>query len=146
MVSINEDQRLYVIPCGRGYTCLGFDVLMARHNALAAWLRLEGLPADDLPAEARGTLPAYEAYDALLAQGADYCRRTGKRCPVELTPQLVGLEGRRVEVVDCHGQKRRFQVGRSTGWMPCHLEIARRTSSGGPAVMGAPFQLLRVVA
>jgi hypothetical protein len=60
-----------------------------------------------------------------------------------LTPQLVGLEGWRVEVVDKWGEKRRFIVGRSTGWKPCHLEISRRTSLGGSAVMGAPFQSVR---
>ncbi len=48
-----------------------------------------------------------------------------------LTAQLVGLEGYRVEVVDVIGHRRRFIVGRSTGWRPCHLEIKRRDSSGG---------------
>jgi hypothetical protein len=48
-----------------------------------------------------------------------------------LTPQLVGLEGWRVEVETTYGEKRRFIVGRSTGWRPCHLEIANRRSSGG---------------
>jgi hypothetical protein len=50
-----------------------------------------------------------------------------------LSPQLVGLEGWRVEVVTTYGEKRRFIVGRSTGWRPCNLEIARRDSSGGGA-------------
>lgn len=48
-----------------------------------------------------------------------------------LSPQLKGLEGWRVEVVTTYGEKRRFIVGKSTGWKPCHLEIARRTSMGG---------------
>lgn len=50
-----------------------------------------------------------------------------------LTPQLVGLEGWRVEVVTTYDETRRFIVGKSTGWVPCHLEIARRDSHGGPA-------------
>ena len=50
-----------------------------------------------------------------------------------LTPQLVGLEGWRVEVVTTYGETRRFIVGRSTGWKPIHIEIARRDSSGGGA-------------
>ena len=145
-VTVNTEHRLYTIPCGNGYSCLGFDVLMDRHNAVAAWLRSEGRPARDLPAKSLGTLRAYSEYSALKDRAAAYCRRTAKRCPIELTPQLIGLEGRRVEVVDCDGQRRRFQVGKSTGWMPCHLEIARRNSGGGPAVMGAPFQSVRVVA
>jgi hypothetical protein len=145
-VTVNGEQELYVIPCGDGYSCLGFDVLLARHNAVTAWLRSEGLDADDLPRQSRGTMPAYHAYTALMERAASYCQRNNLRCPAELTPQLIGLEGKRVEVVDRHGKRRRFIVGRSTGWLPCHLEIARRDSSGGPAVTGAPFQSVRVVA
>lgn len=48
-----------------------------------------------------------------------------------LTKQLRGLEGHRVEVVDKHGQRRRFIVGMSTGWRPCHLEIKTRRSIDG---------------
>lgn len=48
-----------------------------------------------------------------------------------LTPQLVGLEGWRVEVVTTYGEKRRFYVGMSTGWRPCHLEVLTRRSLGG---------------
>lgn len=49
-----------------------------------------------------------------------------------LTPQLIGLEGWRVEVTtDGGGTKWRFIVGKSTGWRPCHLEISRRGARGG---------------
>ena len=50
----------------------------------------------------------------------------------DLTPELIGLEGWRVEAVTTYGETRRFYVGRSTGWKPIHLDIARRDSSGGP--------------
>lgn len=50
-----------------------------------------------------------------------------------LSPQLTGLEGYRVEVVDTHGEKRRFIVSRSTGWVPCHIELNNRRSLGGMA-------------
>jgi len=145
-VGINAEQELYVIPDSRGYSCLGFDVLIARYNAIAAWLRKEGLQQDDLPPDARGTMRAYTAYRILLDRAAGYCQRNKLRCPAELTPQLTGLEGKRVEVVDRQGERRRFIVGKSTGWLPIHLEIARRDSSGGPAVTGAPFQSIRIVA
>jgi hypothetical protein len=69
--------------------------------------------------------------------------RAKLRTDSNLTPQLTGLEGYRVEVVDSYGEKRRFIVGRSTGWAPCHSEISRRNSTGGPAVIGAPFQSVR---
>lgn len=51
-----------------------------------------------------------------------------------LTPQLIGLEGWRVEVVTTYEETRRFIVGKSTGWQPVHLEIFRRSAlGGGPA-------------
>jgi len=145
-VGCNDEQALYVIPNPSGYSCLGYDVCLQRHNALAAWLRSEKLQADDFPPEARGTIRGYKAYQTLLQRADSYCQRNKLRCPVELTPELTGLEGKRVEVVDRYGERRRFIVGKSTGWLPIHLEIVRRNSSGGPAVTGAPFQSVRIVA
>ena len=145
-VTINAEQELYIISMEHGYSCLGFDVCLGRHKAVAAWLRGEGLDADDLPPQARGTIRGYKAYRTLLNRAGAYCQRTGNRCPAELPPQLTGLEGKRVEVIDRHGERRRFLVGKSTGWMPCHLEIARSNNTGGPAVTGAPFQSVRIVA
>lgn len=55
------------------------------------------------------------------------------RSDKDLTDQLKGLEGYRVEVVTDYNEKRRFIVGRSTGWSPIHLEINNHRSSGGPA-------------
>lgn len=51
-----------------------------------------------------------------------------------LEPRLIGLEGKRVEITLPDGTRERFYVGKSTGWLPCHLEIKRRDSSGGGAV------------
>jgi hypothetical protein len=52
-----------------------------------------------------------------------------------LSPQLTGLEGWRVQVIDapgeCAGKPRRFVVGRTGGWRPCHLEILRSSAYGG---------------
>lgn len=48
-----------------------------------------------------------------------------------LTKQLIGCEGWRVEAITFYGEMRRFIVGRSTGWKPCHIELLRRDSTGG---------------
>lgn len=49
----------------------------------------------------------------------------------DLTPQLTGYEGWRVQVMRTDGTPARFIVGRSTGWKPCHIEVKRVDSSGG---------------
>ena len=143
-ISLNNEQELYVIHARHGYSCLGFDVMLRKHAAISAWLRSEGLPADDLPADVRGTIRGYKSYETAMQRASAHNARTGRRCPAELCPQLIGLEGKRVEVEFTDGTTERFWVGKSTGWMPCHLAISRRTSSGGFAVDG-PFKSVRVV-
>ncbi len=148
-VTINEEQELYVIPSyhnGKvsGYSCLGFDYLLQCANSVADWLISEGQQATRIPAEGRGTPRAYGAYLALMSQGSAYNQRTGRRCNGELEPQLTGLENKRVEVTYDDGRTERFWVGKSSGWMPCHLEVKRRDSSGGCAVCG-PYKSVRVV-
>ena len=140
-VKINRQQRLFVIPAGNdGFSCLGFDVCEQRLSGLANELRVEPM------AHRKGTRTAYNAYMELVRIARQRNQATGWRSSSELTQELLGLEGKRVEVVDRWDQTRRFYVGKSTGFIPCHLEIPRRDSTGGPAVAGAPFKSLRVVA
>jgi len=136
------DKGLYVIHFEEGCTTLGFDRVIQLGNLLAA--ELDRWDLTPLPAE-RGTMKAYEKYRKLSDLVFQKHRQTGYRSRAELTPQLIGLEGKQVEVVDCYDEKRCFVVGKSTGWIPCHLEIASRRSTGGPAVMGTPFKSVKVV-
>lgn len=142
---IDTERELYVLDHGSGYSCLGFDVLQERANGVVRWLKANNVPAVSIPEGWRGTAAAYELYDAAMKAGADLYKRTKRRCDAELTPQLIGHEGKRVEVVDKYGDTRRFIVGKSCGWCPCHLEIARRNSTGGGAVTGAPFKSVRFI-
>ena len=58
-----------------------------------------------------------------------------KRKPEPLTDdlnrQLTPFLGQRVEVITLQNEKRRFIVGRSTGWRPCYLEVKTKRSLGG---------------
>jgi hypothetical protein len=58
-------------------------------------------------------------------------QRGALRSTAGLSPQLTGLEGWRIEVKTKDGETRRFLVSRSTGWIPCHIELKRITSTGG---------------
>lgn len=75
--------------------------------------------------------PALETMTQAKWSQLSAAERDAVRDLSSLTPQLVGLEGCRVEVTDKEGRRRRFIVGKSTGWRPCHLEIKTKRSSGG---------------
>lgn len=138
-VTVNKKQRCYVVPAGHGsYSCLGFDVCIKWGKALAAEL---GYFYDPKP----GTMAAYNEYQDLIKRAAQKHRVSGWRSSTQLHPQLIGLEGKRVEVADQEGEKHRFYVGKSTGFIPCHLEIKRRDSIGGAAVDSRPFNSVRII-
>lgn len=130
--SINHEQRLYVLPCGKGYTFLGFDYAEKERGKVLAWL---GQPVT--PVEV-GTEAAFAAYESAMDAGRRHNRNTGERCPADLIPQLDIYLGWRVEVQSSDGTKRRFNVGRSTGWMPCNIEVYNRRSYGGPRAHLSP--------
>jgi hypothetical protein len=148
-IAVNLEQSLYVIRSGDGYTCLGFDICGDRARKYLDWLMSRGEPDaggllsefDRLP---RGELRKYEIYRAACDAIKARYDRTRERCEVDLVPQLIGLEGKRVEVVDSYGERRRFTVGKSSGWIPVHLELEPRANGGSPAY-GAPYQSVRAI-
>ena len=137
-VTVNSDQKLYVIPCGSGYSCLGFDVCRERAERLALSLRLPS------PVHAPGTLELYAEYGELQRKAFVRFECTGEKTLCELSPQLAHLKGKRVEVVTEYGETRRFWVGQSGGIIPESLEIKTRRSTGGCAA-DRNYKSVRVV-
>ena len=138
-VTINKKQKLYVIRLGDSYSCYGFDVVIKRRNALAQEMELAGFNAG------RGTMKAYDQYMELIDIARKKNEATGWRSTSELHPQLIGKEGKRVEVITESGNKSRFYVGKSTGWIPCHLEVAKSNSTGGGQVTSERFKSVKVL-
>jgi len=135
----DRKKSLYVYRAGSGIHHIGCRYA-AREAAAAAQVTGRKYPIAKI---ARCTRQGFRVYQAALAEGSRVAAQTGRRATALLTKQLIGKEGRRVEVVDRYGERRRFCVGRSTGWMPIHLEVARVSSRGGGGVMGAPFKSVR---
>lgn len=148
-VTYSSKTRLFTIPCNGGFSCLGVEICRNRAAMLSA--ELGETLAEDYRAK---------RFDSPLALYADYCRlveaaraknsENGWRSQSELTPELVGLEGKRVEIVHSwpkSGKREtiRFQVGRSTGFIPCHLMIHNSRCSGGPAVCLGKIETVRVI-
>jgi len=141
-VSFDPQSELFTIPCGKGFSYLGLEVLHRRASRLAAELG-EPWAADAAP------LDAYAAYERLVDDVRRLFDVNGWRSRSELTPELCGHEGHRVEVrhrwPSGAVEVCRFQVGKSTGFIPCHLALARRDSRGGPAVcLGEILSVRRV--
>lgn len=141
-VTINVSQKLFVIPCGEGFTCFGFDNCFNYTQDIARELARPDLEPKE---NERGTLLAYKAYERAVEFAKKEFDRTKKPLTCGLTPQLIGLEGKRVEVKDKYGETRQFNVGKSTGWIPCHLELEKKRSTGGESVTGAPFDSVKIV-
>ena len=148
-VTLNQEQELYVINDNNFCTCLGFDVALNRIIGLANEINtmcseLKPLDFTTLNKE-RGTIKVYNILQKIELIAHKMHTENGFKFKVNLTKQLIGLEGKRVEVVDIYGDTRRFKVGKSSGFLPCHIELKNSRSSGGSSVSGAPFKSVRVV-
>lgn len=124
----NDRQRFFIIPEGDGYSCLGFDVCERKRIAVLKWL---GIEADSVPL---GSFQQFASYRIAMRRGAAYAKQTGQRCPAELIPEFIGREHERVEITTPDGERSEFYIGKSSGWMPCHIEIKTRRSDGGAQV------------
>lgn len=70
-VTVNENQQLFVISTGSGYSCLGFDNLFRTAEELAARLIAAGKEVVKPLAYQMGTLEQYAQYRTLLAGYAE---------------------------------------------------------------------------
>jgi len=142
-IILNMEQRLFVIQQDYGYSCLGFDVCYDRASALAKELKhtFPGRPEDN----SEGLMNFYVYYQELVEIARQKHLKTGWKSKSQLTKQLIGLEGRVVRVVDTYGDERVFIVGRSSGFIPCHLEIETSEDDGGSCAYGTPFKKVQVI-
>lgn len=135
LLSINKDQRLYVMPCGGGFSCLGFDVL---YNSLHRYPKVLGVP---VKSKNKGSRRMFTEYHKIL----EVMRKSGKRYDCDLFKPFVGHEGERVEVVYSWGETERFYIGKTTGFIPVHIGLKRRNSWGGDPVMADSIKSYRFV-
>lgn len=144
-ITVNPEQELYVIKTIHGYSCHGFD----RVEKLLSKLAAEG-HAPSTPPAPKGTTERYAQYQEAVEKARQHHVATGEKSRAELTPELIGYEGMRVEIThrwtpEHKPETKRFIVGKSTGWMPVHLEIANIRSTGGEAVAAGEILKVRVI-
>lgn len=129
-VGIDPNAEMYVVKRGgiaSGVTTYSWDFVKDRTERMALNLVIE-----DYVAPATGTREAWDAMCVFEQALKRQYEQTGEKAICDLSMDLIGLEGHRVEVIDdVHSEPRRFIVGRSTGWIPVHLEIKTTRSMGG---------------
>lgn len=145
-VTLNADQRLFVLSHSGGYSCLGFDVVFKR---LLQYARKLGLQQPE-PAQV-GTLQQYEQYrQAESAYIATHPSETlfDPDTPLQVQRILEQYRHSDASLRLFYGDAQtgrdwmeehdvRGFIGRSSGPIHTPLLLARKTSSGGPAILTA---------
>ncbi|WP_404302427.1 hypothetical protein [Alicycliphilus denitrificans] len=146
-VTLNAEQRLYVIPCGDGYTCLGFDNARSHADQIAARLQRPDLA---FATSDHGALVGYAKYQAAIAawgrsqltlqtyfdpgtdpkavRALEKCRRDG--CKVRLVQGDTATGRCWLDERDVVGR-----IGRSGGMMKVPLLIEAGADGGGTAIL-----------
>jgi hypothetical protein len=126
-ITLNHDQKLYVIPCGQGFSCFGFD--NARGHARHIADRL-GRPELAFAAGEYGTLDGYATYQrAVQAWAASPLSRQ-----TYFDPGTPADASRVLEACRKSGDKVRLILGDTTtgeSWLDEHDVVGTIGRSGG---------------
>lgn len=160
VVTINNEQRLFVIQSNGGCSCLGFDVVFGYISELARRIAKAGkvLGASGPNVEELGTLKQYSDYQALMAQYRsigdtetwfstetapevrrvlERYRKSGSTIRIFYGDSATGRDW--LEEFDMVGT-----IGRSMGPMRVPLLIAQGENGGGALLTGSIVRLVDV--
>jgi hypothetical protein len=156
-ITLNEEQRLYVIPTGSGYSCLGFDVAFNEATALADAIAAKrpDLASDALAqkpdAEDWGTIAVYNARSNLTSMVAKEKIDLGTWFDPATHPEVrrqleLAIQGKyrlRLEYGDREtgeawdDRPNNGKISRSMGPMRVPLLIRNSRSFGGDTILTA---------
>lgn len=127
-VTIDAEAQEFVAQRDGAAFRQSFDGVLDEIERVSIELAGRGAVSDDMidspHLPPRGSMQSWDHLQNMRERLRDVCSRQGESAVAGLSPQLTGLEGQAVIVVDEPGATpRRFQVGVSGGWMPFHLEI-----------------------
>lgn len=128
LYKINMKDKLYVKNSDKGYFCMGFDNVDRIGKGLAKELSVKWEKVR------KGTKKHYNQYCKMVDLASKKHIQNGFRSETCLTKSFKGLEGKRIKVTLKNAKQKRFWVGHSTGFIPCHLMVPRIDSTGGGAV------------
>ena len=138
-VTANLEQKLYWIPCGKGFSCMGFEYTKYLVDGLEKELKTELKTNFEL-----GSIEIYKRYKELCTLGALTNAKDGFKSNLCLNQQLLPYKGKVIEC-EAYGQKLAFKVGMSMGWMPCLLEIEEGENGGCGIGYNSVFSNIKVI-
>ena len=143
-VTTNDEQRLFVIPAGKGFSCLGFDVCYRESRQLAERLgRQDLMPREDEV----GSLKQYDGYRELVKSigsrdlGTWFSAETPEPVRRILENARLGRTRLRITLGDREtgeawgGRPETGTIGRSMGPLKMPLLIKTSRSTGGGAIL-----------
>ena len=137
--SINKEQEVFVFQEGKYFSCLGFQVVLKKGKKLAEEMGIV------CPKFRKGSKASLKFYRKMTDLAFKRHKQTGWKSKSDLFEPFIGNEGKRVEVTYNWGETERFIIGKSTGWIPCHLVIKKSNSSGGTSVLADSIKNFRFV-
>lgn len=156
-ITLNEEQKLYVIPTSGGYSCLGFDVAFKHATALAERIAAKRSDLADQALDQKpdprdwGTMSVYNAYRSLSSMLSREKIDLGTWFDPDTHPEVK----RQLELAMKGGYRLRIEYGdretgqawddrpmggrisRSMGPMKVPLLIRRAGSYGGESILDA---------
>lgn len=140
LIKINKEEKLYVLSTdGKYFSCLGFELVMKRAKALSEEIN------EKFKIQRPGTKKAYKELCRLTEIARRKNKATGWRSQSELYKPFINNEGKRVEVEYTWGEKEKFIIGKSTGWIPCHIMLKRVDSRYGCGVLNSSIKSYRFI-
>lgn len=110
------DNEVYVHGLSRDT----FDDVLNKIERYSIELQVDTAPV------ARGSIEAFNLMEVLREALTKRADETGDTVVSDLSPQLIGLEGRVVRLTDLHGDTRQVRIERTeprSGTPPRHIEI-----------------------
>lgn len=152
-ITINQEQQLFVISSGSGFSCLGFDVVFKRLKQIVAYLGLS-LPVNESD---KGSLGQYALYERAVAEASrkggvketwfaldtpievrrvlEHYRKSGQTLRIFYGDLKTGFDW--MEENDVLGK-----VGRSCGTFKVPLLIEKGVNGGAPILDSSIIRMM----
>src|SRR5260221_108576 len=143
-ILVDPEKRVYRIPTMTSDDTISieYDSVSEFIEQFSTWLTERGYEVPPVPEV--GTVEHYLTQEELGTMIYKHWEDTGEQFREWLIPELIGYEGKTLEVVTCWGETQRFTLGLTGVWAAHHVTVIPGNEGFHP-VIGHPFQSIKVV-